>query len=113
MVLTCKHACKKVNQAITLSFIFLRPQSHEKQANITIYTPHEDLKQILQFYSIVLYQPTTLGLHKAINHTIGLLPRVSLSNASLYHNLIIQSDEINMKIHDLLYKDFINPSIYP
>ena len=113
MVLTCKHACKKLNQAITLSFIFLRPKSHEKQANITIYTPHADLKQLLQFYSIMLYEPATLGLHKAISHTIGLLPRVSLSNALLYHNLIFQSDEIKRQIHDLLYKGFINPSIYP
>jgi hypothetical protein len=74
LVLTCKQACKVVNQATTLALIFLRPQSHEKQENITISTPHVDLNQLLQSYSNVFQEPTTLGLHREINHTIDLLP---------------------------------------
>ena len=107
------------NHAQMFALIMIKPQ-HSRNTIVTSRLidqrnsqQQEQIDRIFEEYQNVFQEPNGVPLHCQVKHSIELVPRSSLPNASVYKRSILQNEEIRRKFWDLIDKGHIHPNSSP
>jgi hypothetical protein len=70
-------------------------------------------KRSWEEYKDIFSSPTGVPLHCHVKHSIYLTPSASLPNGTIYHNSMMENEEIKRQIQELLQKGHIRPNSSP
>lgn len=82
-------------------------------APVSTSSPYPEIQQLLEQYNSVFQSSSVLPPHRALDHSISLLPNSVPVNSRLYHYSPAQKDEIEKQVFDMLQAGLITPSCSP
>nr|KUM49392.1 hypothetical protein ABT39_MTgene3941 [Picea glauca]QHR91056.1 hypothetical protein Q903MT_gene5088 [Picea sitchensis] len=73
----------------------------------------QQLEKLVEAYKEVFQEPKGLPLKREVEHKRKLLPKYTLPNIGLYHQSLLEADEVNRQLQQLLEQGVIRQSASP